>query len=500
MDTRSQLNKEYLSIVYSNNIKDMVEFYMKLPDDDIEFQKIVLNDIANNYKELITIYDNEYYNFIFEIMFANKSTKVMLDFYIDLYNKDVESVEIFSKIIKNRVVYINDIPKEIINILNPSDYLLLHTKDKDGEYLLNNLLINAFENNSTLEIYLLFNVTPNDYIDRIRKYYKLTNDDFKFTVDFTSSYTYYYNYKLKKLSGNVDVEFNNIINFLKELIANNKIKDLNRFLKQFDDDYSIDTNLISEMKDLFFHNESLYQHLKDFPEDKLLFDSINISELNVNFLFIRGRYSNVNVDNFSINVIKRFNLFSINLEILNNIFTKSIDIYSYERILNNLFVKNIENNFDLMTKYVNEDKLKVTITVNNYHRLKDDLIKLVKESKLTVNFLKNMFNYLSTDFLFELIKLGYSPEFIVEMAKEFRKNVVVEGFDNYTHWFDIEKELINSDFKDIFVDLVKKLYKENFIKFPPKMIFNGYKIKTKELENFPNDLLKYLDFYTLNKM
>ncbi|MEQ2561490.1 hypothetical protein, partial [Sutterella wadsworthensis] len=198
------------------------------------------------------------------------------------------------------------------------------------------------------EIYLLFNVTPNDYIERIRKYYKLTNDDFKFTVDFTSSYTYYYNYKLKKLSGNVDVEFNNIINFLKELIANNKIKDLNRFLKQFDDDYSIDNNLISEMKDLFFHNESLYQHLKDFPEDKLLFDSINISELDVNFLFIRGRYSNVNVDNFSINVIKRFNLFSINLEILNNIFTKSIDIYSYERILNNLFVKNIENNFDLM--------------------------------------------------------------------------------------------------------------------------------------------------------
>ncbi|MEQ2561469.1 hypothetical protein, partial [Sutterella wadsworthensis] len=72
MDTKSQLNKEYLSIIYSNNIKDMVEFYMKLPDDDIEFQKIVLNDIANNYKELITIYDNEYYNFIFEIMFANK--------------------------------------------------------------------------------------------------------------------------------------------------------------------------------------------------------------------------------------------------------------------------------------------------------------------------------------------------------------------------------------------------------------------------------------------
>lgn len=503
MDTNilNDLNKQYLEILMENNLESLVDFFITIPDEYQELQVTVLSEIKrlhvdNRFGEGISYRS---YNLIFEFMFANKSTKFMIDYYVDQVNAGKCGEDIFELIIKNRKVCIEWLPDAVIYNLSLSELLLLHFETESGEDVLNQLLNFKFSTLDKVTIYLLFKNAPEDYISRINKYYKYTSKDFKFDIEHTSSNIYYYNYKLKRMSENIDDEMLDIYDLLLKIHMDGKMGEIyNNFYKDLKE--LPNGEFIDKYKVEFFHTEKLfYDYCRDYPESANILEGINIYKLDVDNLFMFSRYSSVNHDNYPNIINNMFDLAVMSYRTYISVFNNKQSVDDYTYYINREMNNKLRNEYEETLEDAISNKLQLTIFKENY-RFKEDFTKLITTNKLPIEFLIKSFEYIPIKEFFKLIDIGYTKDEIIKMIVKISK---LDGFERgiaRLNWNKIIEGFLEVEDLTIPMEIVEILYESDLISFPSSIIFSGYKIKTGDIDFLPNDFLRKLNFYTINKL
>lgn len=499
--TLNELNKQYLEIIMENDLESLVEFFIVIPNEYSELQETVLTEIKRLHTDSLfgESISNHSYNLIFEFMFVNKSTKFMIDYYVDQVNAGKCGEDVFELIIKNRKVCIEWLPENILKNLNISELLLLHYETELGEDILNQLLTFKFSTLEKVTIHLLFKNAPDDYIARINKYYKYTPKGFKFDIGHTSSNIYYYNYKLKRMSDNIDDEMLDIYDLLLKIHMDGKMGEI---YKNFYKDLKEMPNgeFIDKYKGEFFHTEkSLYDYCKDYPESANIIEGINIYKLDVDSLFMFSRYSSINHDNYPNTVNSMFDLASMSYRTYISVFNNKHSVDDYTYYINREMNNKLRNEYDKTLEEALLNKLQLTIFRDTY-LFKDEFTKMITSNKLPVDFLIKTFEYIPIKEFFKMIETGYTKDEIIKMIVSISR---LDGFEigiNRLNWNRILEGFLETDDLTIPMEIVEILYKSDLISFPSNIIFSGCKIKTAEVGFLPDDFLRKLDFYTLAKL